>query len=102
MRQEIGSNAIEPLWLSNSELLYRSGFTWFIARFDVRTGELVGAPSMWGKDPGFLDTPGWSNRLSYDRGIIYAQTSNAPDARFLRFIPDFVTRMKAAVRAADR
>ena len=101
-RQEIGSNAIEPLWLSSNELLYRSGVTWFIARFDSRTGELSGAPTVWGKDQGFLDTPGWSNRLSYDRGIIYAQTSNAPDARFLRFVPDFVTRMKAAVRAADK
>ena len=49
-----------------------------------------------------MDTPGWPNRLSHDGGIIYAQTPLVPDARYLRFIPDFVSRMKAAVKEANK
>ena len=56
----------------------------------------------WGQDAQFLDTPGWSNRLSHDRGIIYAQSTARSSARFVRFIPDFVTRMKAAVKEANK
>lgn len=57
---------------------------------------------MWGHDTRFLDTPGWSNRPSWDAGIIYSRSSPQDDARYLRFIPDFVTRVKAAVDGASR
>ena len=101
-RLQVSSIGIEPLWLSSDALLFRSSVTWYLARFDARTGEQTGPPSKWGQDPLFVDTPGWSNRLSHDGGIIYIQAPRAPDARFLRFVPDFVTRMKAAVDAAEK
>ncbi len=101
-KQQVASIGLEPLWLSNSELLYRSGVTWYSARFDARTGELTGPPRRWGQDPQFLDTPGWSNRLSHDGGVLYAQSPPMVSARFVRFIPDFVTRIRAAVQEADR
>ena len=101
-RLQVSSIGIEPLWLSSDALLFRSSVTWYLARFDARSGELTGPPVKWGQDLLFADTPGWSNRLSHDGGIIYAQTQLMPDARFLRFVPDFVTRMKAAVREANK
>ena len=55
-----------------------------------------------GQDAQFLDTTGWSNRLSHDRGIIYAQSTARSTARFVRFIPDFVTHIKAAVKEANK
>ena len=101
-KQQVASIGLEPQWLSNTELIYRSGVTWYLARFDARTGELTGPPRTWGQDPQFLDTPGWSNRLSHDGGILYAQSPPMVSARFVRFIPDFVTRMRAAVKEADK
>ena len=101
-QQQVTAIGLEPLWLSDTELLYRSGVTWYIARFDARTGEMTGPPKQWGQDALFLDTPGWSNRLSHDRGIIFAQSAARSTARFVRFIPDFVARMKAAVREGNR
>lgn len=99
---QVASIGLEPQWLSDTELVYRSGVTWYLARFDARTGELTSPPRQWGMDPQFLDTPGWSNRLSRDGGIVYAQILPVPPARFVRFIPDFVTRVRAAVRDAER
>ena len=99
---QVASIGLEPQWLSDTELVYRSGVTWYLARFDARTGELTAPPRQWGMDPQFLDTPGWSNRLSRDGGILYAQIPPVPPARFVRFIPDFVARVRAAVRDAER
>jgi hypothetical protein len=101
-RQQIAVGGVEPLWLSSSELLYRAGLTWNVVRLDPATGALAGAPTRWGLDTRFLDTPGWSNRPSGDGGIVYVQSPDISDARFLRFMPDFVTRMEAAVDAANR
>ncbi len=101
-RRQIAVDGIEPLWLSPTELLYRSGVSWYLARLHPTTEELVGLPTLWGRDVRFLDTPGWSNRVSWDGGIIYAQSTQGGDARYLRFVPNFVARMKAAVYAANR
>ncbi len=101
-QQQVAAIGFEPLWLSDTELLYRSGVTWYRARFDARTGEMAGPTRVWGQDARFLDTPGWSNRLSHDGGIIYAQSPAVSTARFVRFIPDFVTRVKAAVQEANK
>lgn len=101
-RLQVASGGVEPMWLTDTELLYRSSVRWFLARFDARTGELTGPPTPWGMDPGFQDTPGWSNRLSHDGGILYARSREADDVPFLRLMPNFVTRMKAAVAAANR
>jgi serine/threonine-protein kinase len=101
-QQIVALGGVEPLWLSNTELLYRTGATWNLAHVNTTTGDLDGARTRWGADPRFLDTPGWSNRLSWDGGIVYVQSPDVSDARFLRFIPDFVARMKAAVDTANR
>ncbi len=101
-QQQVAVGGVEPVWLSPTELLYRSGVTWYSARFDRTTGALVGAPSVWARDPRFLDTPGWSNRASWDGGIVYAQGPEQTDSRYLRFIPDFVTRLKTAVDGAAK
>ena len=101
-QQLVAVGGVEPLWLSSTELLYRTGVTWDVAHVNATTGELVGSPTRWGFDPRFLDTPGWSNRVSWDGGIVYVQSPDVSDARFLRFIPDFVARMKAAVDKANQ
>ena len=101
-RHIVAEAAVEPLWLSSTELLYRTGITWNVAHVNPATGDLIGSPTRWGADSRFLDTPGWSNRVSWDGGIIYVQSAEVSDTRFLRIIPDFVSRMKAAVDKANR
>jgi hypothetical protein len=101
VKRQVVVDGIEPLWLSSTELLYRSGVTWHLAKVNAATGE-VGVPQPWARDPRFVDTPGWSNRPSHDGGIIYAQNPHPGAARYLRFIPNFVERMKTAVDAANR
>jgi serine/threonine-protein kinase len=100
--QLIAEGGVEPLWLSSTEVLFRTGVTWKLALIDPSTGQLAGPPTRWGSDPRFLDTPNWSNRASQDGGIVYVESPEVSDARFLRFIPNFVARMKAAVDAANR
>ncbi|MBL0169857.1 MAG: hypothetical protein IPP90_03860 [Gemmatimonadaceae bacterium] len=101
-QQQVAVGGVEPIWLSPTELLYRSGVTWYKARFDRVSGALIGAPSVWARDPLFTDTPGWSNRASWDGGIIYAQSPAQTESRYLRFIPDFITRLKAAIDGAAK
>jgi eukaryotic-like serine/threonine-protein kinase len=100
--QLIAEGGVEPLWLSSTELLFRTGLTWKIVHIDPSTGQLVGLPKLWGSDSRFLDTPNWSNKASQDGGIVYVQSQEISDARFLRFIPNFVARMKTAVDQANR
>jgi hypothetical protein len=101
-RIQIASTGVEPMWLSDSEILFRSGISWYSARVSSATGELTASPALWGKDPRFSDTSGWSNRSSYDGGIIYAQGSPQSSARFIRVIPGWVNQMKAAVDSVNR
>ncbi len=101
-QQLVAVGGVEPFWLSSTELLYRTGESWNVARVNAASGQLDGPPTHWGEDARFLDTPGWSNRASRNGGIVYVQSPDASDARFLRFIPDFVARMKAAVDKANK
>ena len=101
-RQQVATGGVEPIWLSSTEVLYRSSVTWYKVQIDAATGEPVGAPTLWARDLRFLDTPGWSNRPSRDGGIIYSRSLPQGDVRYLRFIPDFVRRMKRAVDEANR
>jgi hypothetical protein len=101
-RQQVASGAVEPIWLSSTEIVYRSNVTWYKVRIDPASGEPVGAPTLWGRDTRFLDTPGWSNRPSRDGGIIYSQGVAQADVRYLRFVPEFVRRMKQAVDEANQ
>jgi len=93
---------VEPLWLSATEVLYRSGVSWYLVRLNPETGEPLGAPSFWSRDPRFSDTSGWSNRLSHDGGIIYVQGPAQTSTGYLRVVPNWVAQMKTAVDAANR
>jgi serine/threonine-protein kinase len=97
-RWQLASEGVEPLWLSGSEVLYRSGVSWYSVRLDPLTGEPQGAPRLWARDPRFSDTSGWSNRPSWDGGIIYMQGPEETGTGYLRVVPNWVAEMKAAVR----
>ncbi len=101
-RWQVASSGVEPIWLSPSELLYRYGAVWYLARIDPMTGEPQGASTFWARDPRFSDTSGWSNRPAYDGSIIYVQSPEQASPTFLRVIPDWVTGMKRAVDAANK
>ncbi len=99
---QVASDGVEPLWLSPSEVLFRSGASWFATRLNPATGEPAGAPVFWGRDPRFSDTPGWSNRPSHDGGIIYVQGPAQTASSYLRVIPNWVAQMERAVDRANR
>jgi eukaryotic-like serine/threonine-protein kinase len=101
-RWQLASDGAEPLWLSSSQVLYRSGVSWYSVQVDARTGEPAGAATFWARDPRFSDTSGWSNRPSHDGGIIYLQGPAQVSTGYLRIIPDWVAQMKLAVDAANR
>jgi serine/threonine-protein kinase len=99
---QLASGGVEPIWLSDSEVLFRLGITWYLARINPATGEPLGPPTLWARDPRFSDTSGWSNRPSYDGGFIYVQGPDETSASFLRVVPNWVAQMKAAVDQANR
>ena len=101
-RIQVSARGAEPIWLSATELIYRVGSSWYVARLDATTGEPGGTPVLWGKDPRFSDTSGWSNRPSRDGGIIYLQGPEKSTAGYLRVVPNWVSKMKAAVDSAAR
>jgi hypothetical protein len=100
--RQVATSAVEPIWLSSTEILYRSGSTWHAVRIDPATGEPMGTPSVWGADPRFSDTFGWSNRPDWQGGIVYLQGPEDTRATYLRVIPRWVTRMERAVDAANK
>ncbi len=100
--RQVATDGSEPLWLSATEIVYRTGVAWYLARIDRETGEPVGAPTLWARDPRFSDTSGWSNRLSHDGGLIYMQGPEQVSSGYLRIIPGWVAGMKAAVDEANR
>ncbi len=99
--RQVAASGVEPLWLSRSEILYRSGFTWYASHVDPATGE-PGTPSEWASDPRFSDTFGWSNRPDWQGGITYLQGPADTHATYLRVIPHWVEKMKRAVDEANR
>jgi serine/threonine-protein kinase len=96
-RWQVAADGAEPLWMSATEILFRRGVSWYLARLDPVSGEPVGAPTLWGRDPRFSDTAGWSNRPSHDGGIIYLQGPEQVSGTYLRVIPNWVAGMKSAV-----
>ena len=100
--RQVATSGVEPLWLSGSEVLYRSGFTWHMVRVDAATGEPAATASVWGSDPRFSDTIGWSNRPDWRGGIIYLQGPEEIRATSLRVIPRWVRQMERAVDQANR
>jgi tRNA A-37 threonylcarbamoyl transferase component Bud32 len=102
LQRQVAANSVEPLWLSDREVLYRSGVTWHVAPLDPVTAEPVGASRVWGSDPRFSDTFGWSNRPSWDGGIIIQRGPPGTSASYLRVIPNWVAQMKRAVDEANQ
>jgi hypothetical protein len=100
--RQVATNAVEPMWLSNSEILYRSGATWLEARINPATSEVISTGTVWGSDPRFADTFGWSNRPDWHGGIIYLQGPPRVTATYLRIIPHWITKMKDLVDEANR
>ena len=101
-RWQVAADGAEPQWLAPGQLLYRVGATWFLAKLDPATGEPLGTPQTWGKDPRFSDTSGWSNRLSHDGGILYVQGPPITSGTYLRIVPGWVAQARAAVKEANR
>jgi hypothetical protein len=101
-RWQVAADGAEPLWMSPTDLLFRAGVSWYLVTIDPATGEPVGAPKFWARDPRFSDTAGWSNRPSRDGGIIYVQGPEEVSSGYLRVIPRWVKQMKTAVDAANR
>ena len=101
-RWQLASEGVEPLWLSATEVLYRLGIAWYLVRINADTGEPLGPPTFWARDPRFSDTSGWSNRPSRNGGIIYVQGPAQNSSTYLRVLPDWVRQMRAAVDAASR
>ncbi|HEX5635269.1 MAG TPA: protein kinase, partial [Gemmatimonadales bacterium] len=101
-RWQVTNTGVEPLWLAPDRLLFRSGIVWYLARVNPATGEPIGRPEPWGRDPRFSDTSGWSNRLDHEGGIIYVQGPEETSGAYLRVMPDWVARARATVRAARR
>ncbi|HEX7918362.1 MAG TPA: hypothetical protein VF454_03115, partial [Gemmatimonadales bacterium] len=97
----LATHGVEPLWLSPSEVLYRNGYAWYSVTVDPLTGEPRGAPKKWGEDPRFSDTSGWSNRPTWDGGILYVQGPAQLETTYLRVIPGWLGQMKRAVDAAN-
>ncbi len=100
-RWQVAADGVEPLWLSATEILYRTGVAWYLTRIDPVTGEPTGPATLWGRDPRFNDTSGWSNRPSHDGGIIYVQGPAEVSASYLRVVPNWLAQMKRAVAAAN-
>ncbi|MGE0353559.1 MAG: protein kinase [Gemmatimonadales bacterium] len=101
-RWQVATLGVEPIWLSDTELLYRFGATWYLVRVNPTTGEPQGAATLWGRDPRFSDTSGWSNRPDHAGGVIYVESPEQPDPGYLRVIPRWVAQMKRAVAEAKR
>jgi hypothetical protein len=101
-RWQVTANGVEPLWLSATELLHRSGVAWYVTSIDPATGEPLGPAVLWARDPRFSDTSGWSNRPSRDGGIIYVQGPSQTGSSYLRAEPGWVEKMKKAVDQANR
>ncbi|MEP6472693.1 MAG: hypothetical protein ABJC74_03180, partial [Gemmatimonadota bacterium] len=101
-RWQLASDGVEPIWLSASDVLYRLGISWYLVRINPETGEPLGAPVYWGRDPRFSDTSGWSNRPSRDGGILYVQGPDEHSTTYLRVVPNWVHQMKSAVDSATR
>ena len=101
-RWQIAVDGVEPQWLSPTEMLYRAGISWFLARIDPVSGELAAQPTLWGRDMRFSDTPGWSNRSTRDGGILYVQGPPETSGTFLRVVPGWVAQARRAVAEANK
>jgi serine/threonine-protein kinase len=98
----VDADGVEPQWLSQDELIYRTGVTWNLVRVNPATGEPIGRPTQWARDPRFADTSGWSNRLQPDGSMVYLQGPAETTGAFLRVVPNWEAQARAAVADANR
>jgi len=100
-RVHLTANGGEPLWLSPTDLVFRSAPSWFRARINDGTTDVVGTPQLWLHDPRFADTPGWSQRVTRDGSLLYLQGPEQTRVTYLRVVPDWGKEMKRAVDEAN-
>ena len=100
-RWQVAPEGVEPAWLSATEVLYRAGVAWYVVRVDPVTGEPAGAPRFFARDPRFSDTSGWSQRVTRDGWLLYLQSPEETSASYLRVVPGWAARMRAAVDSAN-
>jgi len=93
---------LDPLWLNENELVYRSGTTWWKIAVDENNSPPHGDPREWFSDPSFIDTWLRSQVQTPDGEIIYLQSIGRNTASFLRVVPNWVEQMKDRVDAANR
>ena len=98
---QVVDGGVEPIWLSNTQLLYRQGVSWYGVTIDSSSGAPAGPPTLWARDPRFSDTAGWSNRASHDGGIIYVQGPAQRSASYVRIVPNWVAQAEAAADHAQ-
>jgi eukaryotic-like serine/threonine-protein kinase len=106
----VDAEGTEPRWASNSELVYLSMYraagviaaSVYRTRIDPAASSPVGAKELIARDPRFADTPGWSLATTPLGELIYLQSPSENLGFYLRVIPNWVSRMKRAVDAANR
>ncbi len=101
-RVQLAASGTEPLWLGSSAVLYRTSSSWYLAHLDPQSGELMGTPQRWLRDPRFTDTPGYSTRNSPDGGFTYVQGPEQVTAPYFRMIPHWTKQMKRLVDEANK
>ncbi|UCC24146.1 MAG: protein kinase [Gemmatimonadales bacterium] len=110
-RYTVSQQAAEPQWLANGDLVFYEtlppgeageGFPFYRVPVDVSREPPVGEPELLFRDPRFADTPGWSFAPDAEGGLIYLQGPAENLVHYVRVIPGWVDRMKAAVDEANR
>jgi hypothetical protein len=107
-RYQVASGSVGELgWLNDREFTFLSWAdnyepTIIRASVDVSSGTPVVARRRWMDLPGFIDTAGESYKLTPDGRVLYVRGASDQPKRYLRVIPNWVTRMERAVDEANR
>jgi eukaryotic-like serine/threonine-protein kinase len=106
----VDAEGTEPRWASNSELVYLTQYrgagaiaaSAYRVRIDASARAPVGSRELIVRDPRFADTPGWSLATMPNGDLVYLQSPSENLGFYVRVVPDWVSRMKRAVDAANR
>jgi hypothetical protein len=110
-RYLVDAKGYEPRWQSDSELVYQgpaaagqqTATTLWRARIAPSAGASPVTPgTILHEDPRFRDTPGWSFSIAPGGDVIYLQSPGGGEAQYVRVVPGWVKRMKAAVDSVNR
>ena len=107
-RYQVAAGAVAELhWLNDREFTFLSWVdnyepTVIRASVDNSSGPPVVTRRSWVRLPGFIDTAGQSYQLTPDGRVLYVRGARNEPMRYLRVIPNWVTRMERAVDEANR